>query len=143
MLNVANINIYERDGRMYVAPTNGLADLEPVEIVSGTGDLPPALGRAFEASLDGPGEFADLRHYRWPVLKAAKVRTVKEFERGMRMLTLDHVDGAYVATRYVPDSDRGLNPEKVVFRLDDSIGLSSLAAHIEAVFADPDWRGRP
>ncbi len=137
-----NIKIYQRSCQIYVAPTNGLAELEPIEIVNRSDDLASALGRALKAAQDGPGEHPDLRHYKSPVQKAASVRSTKEFERGLKLLSLDHVDGAYVATRYVPAPDRGLDPDEVVFRLSDDVELRLLAAAVEKSFADSKWRTR-
>ena len=139
---MSKISILQRNGIIYVAPNDGIIDLEPVERVTVSDDLADAVGRALKAAPKAPpSEFPNLRNYVDPVRKAAGVRSALQFERGLKLLSLENANGEYVVQRLVPNTvnGRGFDLDAILFRLLEDTPLSTVAARINEAFSDPAW----
>jgi hypothetical protein len=133
------VNIYQRDGILYVVPTNGLIDLPPVSVVSVAHlDLAKALETAFNNAVEVPPAHPDLRSYQSPVLTASKLRNWRQFERGMKMIAVSRSEDTYVATRYVPDvrMKKGFVPEDVILQMPVTTSLSDIAVRLLNALAE-------
>jgi hypothetical protein len=108
-------------------------------------DLVIALENGLAAVPAQPRIWTTLRDYQSPIRLAAKVRTERQFERGLRMCTLTFDDDGYEIFRWIPlpKSARGFSLDhewKVV--LPCPAPLEVVAAALLEAFADPKWPTR-
>ena len=103
-----------------------------------------AMNRALQAAKPAPQRPPNLRDYKWPVLKVSGVRSVREFERGLQMVSIDCENGEYAAQRYRPDvvNGRGFDPDEILFRIGEDCGLPAVAERLAQAFDGPDWPTR-
>ncbi|MDB5070903.1 MAG: hypothetical protein JWM87_2014 [Candidatus Eremiobacteraeota bacterium] len=140
---MATVNLYSRGDAIYVAPSDGVADLEPVEVVRDQSKLRSAIERALDLAGRTPWEPRSLRNYKWPVLGAAGIKSAVQFERGVKFLMLECEDGRCTIQRYVPDiaSGRGFDPGDILFT-GDAVPVEELAFRVLESFDRSDWRVR-
>jgi hypothetical protein len=138
---MATVNLYSRGGAIYVAASDGVVDLEPIEVVRDRGALGPAIERALDLAGRTPWAPRNLREYKWPVLRAAGIKSAVQFERGVKFLMLECADGGKCTIqRYLPDvaHGRGFDPGDILFA-GVAVSAGDLASHVLESFDRSDW----
>ena len=138
------ITIYRRGDRVFLTPTIGGLDAEPVfQCVPQPSDLADAIEGALSATptIDLPEEMVN---YRSPVAILLKLKSASAFERGLKTADLNVCD-TYEFFRWfpLPKYKSGLIKEdRPLWTLPRATPFRVIAEHILAAFDDPSWTTR-
>lgn len=144
MTNWAIVNVYLRLGVLYVAPSDGVADVESVEVARDERSLGEAIDRALDIASRVTTVQTNLRDYKWPVLAVAGLKSARQFERGLKLLQIVCENGtSCTLQRYMAQANcsHGLEPADICSTDVLPVG-SVLAAKCMAAFQRGDWRVR-
>lgn len=138
------LSIYLRGGRIFLVPTVGGLDAQPVfQCIPQTPELAGAIEGALLAvpTVDLP---KDMSTYRSPVMALLNLKSGSAFERGLKSANLD-VSESYRFFRFVPlpKYKRGLiREDQPLWTLPQDAPSQVIANHMLSAFDDALWPTR-
>ena len=142
-MRTGSISACSRRGKIYVAPNDGAVAIDPVFVTGlDVGQLARSLERAVAAIPPRPTTRLSLQDYKSPIQLAAGVTRPAEFERGLKIVTIDIDESGFSLQPWIPypRQRRGFtHDDSSRVALPPHTPLKSVAEHVMKVFLDPNW----